>query len=101
LSPAVARVCSREKAGDTVEVTLCGYEAIERANEVIGVYLLAEEHVDFDRIYQALISAATGYGCVMLTVDPRNRQAGQGVTQTVTQEPFKPAAVARSSALSL
>jgi ATP-dependent Clp protease ATP-binding subunit ClpA len=65
----VAYIRSRERAGDHVEVTLRGVDH-GRRSEIIGTYLLADDHVDFEQLYQALATSALTDSAVQLTIDP-------------------------------
>ena len=70
----VAYVRSRERAGDHLEVGLGGFSGVRgELSRTTGRYFLAEDHVDFDRLYQALTIAAHYSTFVMLTVDPESR----------------------------
>ena len=70
----VACVKSRARAGDYVEVTLIRQPADGPGHgsgfvEALGTYFLAEDHVDFDRLYWVLSKMAVGAHYVRLTVD--------------------------------
>jgi hypothetical protein len=74
VSGRVACVRSRDRAGDSVEVTLISQpvDGPGRGSgfvEALGSYFLTDDHVDFDHLYWVLAKAAIGAHYVRLTVD--------------------------------
>lgn len=66
----VAFVTSRERAEDSVEVTMLSFFDRSGRYEITGTYLLPGWHADFDRLYHELVELAKHNGGVLLTVDP-------------------------------